>query len=111
MSYYEIIIACIAGTNLALTLMALNAARFKAGTIRIDSLEENMRLQLKGHDALLMRLAATVERSLTQDHLTEVYRDLKSYSQQVHILIGQQSQMNENLRLLLSQMVRDREAR
>ena len=113
MSVYEILIACVAMANLALALSTLHAARQKAATARLDAFEvaTDHRLaatdrRLVAIDDALHRLRALAEVAITHEHLSEVYRDLKGISQQVHTLLGQQQQMNENLRLLLAQQVR-----
>lgn len=106
MTDYQTFVAAIAVCNLLLALAAFNAARAKAGTDRIDRLEAEVRAALKVHDDSFARLGAAIERSVSQDHLADVYRDLAKISQHVHTLLGQQEQMNENLRLLLAQLVR-----
>ena len=106
MTDYQTIVAFIAAANLLLSLAALVSARAKAGTDRIDRLEAEMRAALKAHDDRFALLGAAIERAASQDHLADVYRDLAKISQQVHTLLGQQEQMNENLRLLLAQVVR-----
>jgi hypothetical protein len=107
MTDYQTFVALIAVANLLLALAAFATSRAKAGTDRIDRLEADMRAALKAHDDHFARLGAALERSVSQDHLADVYRDLAKISQHVHTLLGQQTQMNENLRLLLAQLVRD----
>ena len=112
MSVYEILIACVALANLLLALSTLHAARQKAASARLDSFEvaTDHRLaaadrRLVAIDGALHRLKALSEVAITHDHLTAVYNDLKGISQQVHTLLGQQQQMNDNLRLLLAKLV------
>lgn len=109
MTDYQTFVAAIAVANLLLALAAFAAARAKAGTDRIDRLEADVRAALRAHDDAIARLGAAIERSVNQDHLADVYRDLAKISQHVHTLLGQQTQMNENLRLLLAQLVRGAE--
>lgn len=106
MSQYEIIIACVAMTNLILTLATLSAARAKAATTRIDALETTVMSRLHRHDEEIQRLRANGEVAVTHEHLAELYRDIKALSQQVHNLAGNQQQMNELLRQLLAKELR-----
>lgn len=106
MSLYEIIIACVAGTNLTLTLLSLRASLAKAATARLDALETEVFDRLADHDEALARITAQIDGSVTHDHLAEVYRDIKGISQQVHNLVGQQGQITDLLRQLLAQQLR-----
>lgn len=105
MSTYEIIITCVALLNVALTITTLRAANRKAATARLDDLEAALREQLRQHEGALQKLVATAEAAVTHEHLADVYRDIKAIAQQVHVMVGQQQQMNENMRLLLRKMV------
>ena len=105
MTLYEIIITCVASFNLVLTLTTLRSNSAKAASSRLDALERALRDQLHEHATQLARLRVTTDNGITHDHLADVYADLKGIAQQVHMLVGQQQQMNENLRLLLARMV------
>ncbi len=106
MTTYEILIACVAVTNLSLTVLALLRARSMAATSRINDLEADLRRELKAHTAELAELRAVTQSALNYDHLAEVYGDLKAIAGQVHQLVGQQEQMNDLLRQLLAQQLR-----
>jgi hypothetical protein len=107
MTSYEIIITVVALVNLALTLRAIRAGNAKAATSRLDEMEKALRETLSAHEASLTRLVTLADNAVTHDHLAHVYGDLKSISQQVHTLVGQQQQMNDNLRLVLARFVRE----
>lgn len=107
MTLYEILISTVAGVNLLLTLNNMRSNSCKAADERVNDLEDSLRKQLKEHEATLNRLAARAELSITHEHLSEVYGDLKGISEQVHQLVGQHEQMNQNLRLLLARLVRE----
>lgn len=106
MSYYEIIIACVAMTNLMLTLLSLRASHTKAATARLDAMETRLHGRLTAHDEELAVLTAAVKAAVSQDHLAKMYRDINTLSAQVHVLVGEQRQMNDNLRQLLAQQLR-----
>jgi predicted GTPase len=106
MTTYEIVIALVAITNLTLTLLALLRARSMAATSRINALEEDLRRELKAHTRELNEMKVATQGALSREHLDDVYGDLKNISQQVHQMVGQQSQMNELLRQLVGQQLR-----
>lgn len=106
MTLYEIIIACIACTNLALTLGALHAARQKAATARLNLLETDVRGQLTAHADALHKLQTAAEGAIDHDHLEAVYGRLNAIAEQVHQMVGSQEQMNALLRQLLAQQLR-----
>lgn len=107
MTLYETIITCVAAVNIVLTLHNMKMGQSKAAAAKLDELETSLREQLRRHESELNRLVAHDERALTHEHLDGVYEDLRSIAQQVHQLVGQQQQMNENLRLLLARLVRE----
>jgi hypothetical protein len=106
MSLYEIIITCVAFTNLLLTLGALHAARQKAATARLDLLETDVRAQLAAHADTLHKLQAAAEVAIDHSHLEAVYERLNGIAEQVHQMVGAQEQMNALLRQLLAQQLR-----
>jgi hypothetical protein len=108
MSLYEIIITTVALLNMALTLTALRTAGHKAATARLDDLERALLGRLGDHEQSITRLLVTAEKAVTHDHLAQVYKAINDVAHQVHSIFGQQQVMNENLRLLLSELARDR---
>ena len=107
MSLYETIITCVALLNLALTITTLRAASHKAASTRLEALERDVREKLAEHESSLTRLLAIEDGAVTHDHLAEVYKAINGVAAQVHTLLGQQQQMNENLRLLLNRLGRE----
>lgn len=127
MTQYEIIITCVALSNLALSLSTLWSARQKATTSRLEAFEREVRdalakmaggerlgsfeTEARTHMATLDEtvhgLVAGAKLAVTHDHLSDVYSAINDLAKQVHTLVGQQSQMNENLRLLLAKLVKN----
>ncbi|MCU0963558.1 MAG: hypothetical protein MUF08_00540 [Burkholderiaceae bacterium] len=107
MSIYEILITCVAAINLVLTLHNMRANGEKANSARLHEIEVSLRAKIQEHEGQLNRLLGQTEQAITHDHLDQVYADLRSIAQQVHQLVGQQQQMNDNLRLLLARLVRE----
>jgi hypothetical protein len=105
MSLYEIVITCVALVNVVITLTVLRANAAKAATAQLEAIERELRDQIQEHESQLSRLHVNSENAITHEHLSDVYADLKGIAQQVNMLVGQQMQMNENLRLLLQRMV------
>lgn len=105
MTNYEILIACTTLVNLALAVTTFVSNRAKANGERLSLLEKSTAEQFKAHDQALAELQAVGEVAVTHDHLAEVYRDIKGIAEQVHTMLGQQEQMNQNLRLILNNMV------
>ena len=100
------VLAAVSAGNLALSISTWAAARHKAGAALLDEIKRDLNGQLQQQADALHRLQGQMDSSVTHDHLAEVYSDIKGIAQQLHILMGQQQQMNENLRLLLAQLVR-----
>lgn len=106
MSTYEIVIACVALTNLTLTILSLLAARAKAASSKLVELEDALRRDIRALDTELHALKVAASGAVSHDHLADVYRDLKGIAEQVHTLVGQQEQMNELMRQLLAKLLR-----
>ena len=106
MSTYEFVIACVALTNLTLTILSLVAARAKAASSKLAELEDSLRQEMKDLKGDVQQLQVTATGAINHDHLAEVYRDLKGIAEQVHTLVGQQEQMNELMRQLLAKLLR-----
>ncbi|MCV2359647.1 hypothetical protein LNV08_11770 [Paucibacter sp. TC2R-5] len=106
MTFYEIIIACVALSNLLLTLLSLRASHTKAATARLDSMEASLKTRLDGHDDELANQAALLKTTITYEHLADVYREIKDLAEQVHTMLGEQRQITQLLRQLLSQQLR-----
>lgn len=106
MTKYEIMIAVIAITNLVLALFTFASNREKAGADKLAALEKTMREELGKHAAELRHLQAVAGRALNDEHLRDVYRDLKVISGQVNKLVGEQEQMNHLLRQLLARQLK-----
>lgn len=100
------VLAAVSAGNLALSISTWAAARHKAGAALLDEIKRDLNGQLQLQADALHRLQGQMDSSVTHDHLAEVYRDIKGIAEQLHTLMGQQQQMNENLRLLLAQLVR-----
>jgi hypothetical protein len=104
-SSYEILIACTTLINLALATTTFFSNRAKANGERLATLEKSTADQFKAHNQQLAELQAAGDVAVTHDHLAEVYRDIKGIAEQVHTMLGQQEQMNQNLRLILNSLV------
>lgn len=106
MTPYEIIVSCIAATNLGLTLVVWRTSRSKANEARLKELEDAMQSRLGAHDERLARAEEAARRSPTHDDLSKIYAEVNKTSQQLNHMAGTLQQMGENLRLLLAQQVR-----
>jgi hypothetical protein len=106
MSTYEIVIACVAVTNLTLTILSLLSGRAKAASSKLTALETSLREDITRLTTELQSLKLSATAAVNHDHLAEVYRDLKGIAEQVHTLVGQQAQMNELMRQLLAKQLR-----
>lgn len=91
--------------NLLLGITAWLSARAKAASSKLEALEEHLRAQMQRQDESINWLRTRMEAAPTHEHLAELYRDIKAIGEQVHVLLGQQRQMNDNLRLMLDRMV------
>lgn len=91
--------------NMLLGITAWVSARAKAASSKLEAVEEHLRAQLQRQDESINWLRARMEAAPTHEHLAELYRDIKSIGEQVHVLLGQQRQMNDNLRLMLDRLV------
>lgn len=101
MTQYEVIIACVACTNLVLTLLGLYSGRHKATTARIEALERALRDELAAHDNDLTALKTARGAAITHDHLADVYKTVNTMARQLDTMAGEQQAMN----LMLRQMV------
>ena len=106
MSNYEILITVVALTNLVLALFTFVSNREKAGADKLAALEKSMRADLLKQSVELQELRNVANRALNEDHLRDVYSDLKAIAGQVNKMVGEQEQMNQLLRQLLSQQLR-----
>lgn len=109
MSIYEIIITCVAAANLALTIHALrnNAARTTAA--RVETIDRELREQLRSQADELQRLITLADGAVKHSDLADIYRELRSLAQSLHIHMGQQEHLQDTLRLMLAQVMRSRE--
>jgi hypothetical protein len=104
MTIYEYIIAAIACVNLMLTVYALLSRRGNDTAEKLDDLEREFTQRQAEHSTAIARLNLLADRALTNDDIRDLYRDVHLLSEKVHTMIGQQAQMNENLRLLLNKL-------
>ena len=106
MGIHESITVVISLLSLGLTALAMLSARAKASTERLEQIEAGLRAKIDAHETSLAALGAAAHMAITHDHLASVNGEIKAIAEQVHILLGQQQQMNENLRLMLANLVR-----
>jgi hypothetical protein len=92
---YEIIVSAIAATNLLITLAVMIASRGKAAAARVDELA--LRVE---------RMDAIVSQAPKHEDLSAIYESLNVSRQQMERLSGEVTQMNANLRMVLSQLMK-----
>lgn len=116
MTPYEIIVSCVAVTNLAFTLAVFQANRGKAASAKLQELGDELRTAIAAHarestdrvhaqDVTLASLKATADKAPNHDDLAAMYAQMNATRQQVDRLVGELDQINSNLRLLLASMV------
>lgn len=121
MSLYEIIVAGIAASNFVLTLAVMATNRNKAAAAKLDELGRKLEADLAEMDSRfdrravehalrIERLDAEARRAPKHEDLGSIYDQLNATRQQVERLSGEMSgqleQINTNMRLLLSQMMK-----
>lgn len=121
MSLYEIIVAGIAASNFVLTLAVMATNRNKAAAAKLDELGRKLEADLTEldsrfdrraveHALRIERLDAEARRAPKHEDLGAIYDQLNATRQQVERLSGEMSgqleQINTNMRLLLSQMMK-----
>jgi preprotein translocase subunit SecF len=106
MTKYEALVAVVALTNLVLALFTFFSNRAKAGADKLAALEKTVRTDLQKQAEELQELRAIANKALNEDHLKDVYNDLKGIAGQVNRMVGEQEQMNHLLRQLLSRQMK-----
>jgi hypothetical protein len=107
MTPYEITITCVALANLGFTMVVWRSSRAKANEARLKALEDSLMTRLSVHDERITRAEEADKRGITHDDLAKIYTEINKTAHQINRLEGGVEQMNENLRLLLTKMVRD----
>lgn len=90
MTNYELTITAISGLNLALTVAVIIGNRR-----RVDDLE-----------ARLAHVETLTERSPTHDDLSKIYDRINEDSRTLHTIAGAVGRMDDNMRMILSKIVR-----
>ena len=80
----------------------------KATNDRIDTLVADLQTRLRLQAEAISRMDALINVVPTHDDLGKLYRELNETSQQVSRMAGEMSQMNSNMRLLLTTVTRQR---
>lgn len=121
MSTYELIIATIAAINMVSTFMVMASNRSKAAAAKVAELGDELKQELASMEAhfnqrlteqavRIERLDTQAERAPKHEDLSAIYNQLNATRQQVERLTGevsgQMEQMNANLRMVLTQLMK-----
>lgn len=106
MAEQDIFVSVLTGLNLVVTLVAI-AVRRRGDTTRIAALEREMGEALAAHDERLARVEAAARSHPTHDDLAKIYERINETSRLIHRVEGTVEGMDNNLRLVLSKLVRN----
>jgi len=106
MAEQDIFVSVLTGLNLVVTLVAI-AVRRRGDTTRIAALERNKFEALAAHDAMVMFFEAAARSHPTHDDLAKIYERINETSRLIHRVEGTVEGMDNNLRLVLSKLVRN----
>lgn len=106
MSGNEMLVAGLCGLNLLLTTVAI-VMRRRGDAERIAELERGMSAALAEHDDRLARIEAAARSHPTHDDLAKIYERINETSRLIHRVEGTVEGMDNNLRLVLSRLVRN----
>ena len=107
MTPYEIIVACVAVTNLVFTLAVFQANRGKAAAARLAELEGRVNDGLQVQALQIAALRGGAEKAPSHTDLSKIYDQLNDTRSQIDTLAGSVEQMNANLRLVLAKYVNE----
>ena len=106
MAEQDIFVSVLTGLNLVVTLVAI-AVRRRGDAERIAALEREMGEALAAHDERLARVEAAARSHPTHDDLAKIYERINETSRLIHRVEGTVEGMDNNLRLVLSKLVRN----
>lgn len=106
MAEQDIFVSVLTGLNLVVTLVAI-AVRRRGDAERIVALEREMGEALAAHDERLARVEAAARSHPTHDDLAKIYERINETSRLIHRVEGTVEGMDNNLRLVLSKLVRN----
>ena len=106
MAEQDIFVSVLTGLNLVVTLVAI-AVRRRGDAERIVALEREMGEALAAHDERLARIEAAARSHPTHDDLAKIYERINETSRLIHRVEGAVEGMDNNLRLVLSKLVRN----
>lgn len=110
MAEQDIFVSVLTGLNLVVTLVAI-AVRRRGDAERIVALEREMGEVLAAHDERLARIEAAARSHPTHDDLAKIYERINETSRLIHRVEGTVEGMDNNLRLVLSKLVRNFDTR
>lgn len=110
MAEQGIFVSVLTGLNLVVTLVAI-AVRRRGDAERIVALEREMGEVLAAHDERLARIEAAARSHPTHDDLAKIYERINETSRLIHRVEGTVEGMDNNLRLVLSKLVRNFDTR
>lgn len=99
-------VAALTVLNVVMTIGSI-AVRRRGDAERLAALEREMGEALAAHDERLARIEAAARSHPTHDDLAKIYERINETSRLIHRVEGTVEGMDNNLRLVLSKLVRN----